>query len=725
MSATLSPHCRAALPLAKRNYLVLVLAERSKIPPKGSHGLDDATADPEKLKQFFAANPRGNIGIACAASRVVCLDVDHHREEADGNATLAALEAELGALPETVETLTGTGGRHLYFAAPAGVEFRGSLGAGLDIRHNAYCVCPPSIHPDTNEEYRWIRSPLDRMPAELPAAWLARMVKPAAPVATVPAAFKPCTAGGTPWGNKGRADELETLRTAPVTTRNRMANKVAFNLAQLHAGGELPDCREEIFAACIANGLVADPGDGESKTRNSIESGWRAGLLEPRSAPPRPDRPTPATTKPAPASTVASAAATQTAPEIVIPPRISDAAIELWSQPLPPALATPFAPLNDLLGDGLRGLNELAAPTGKGKTSFAFELGRHAGAIVPVLYVSTELGCRQAIARIAGQILKQPWRQLWEGETVTGQAIAAVTASLNFRCIEFRDTAETLAIANAIADREGKAPFLILDYLQGASRDPSVDRRLAVSATSDAALQWCRNTGAVALLVSSVARAMYFNADQKTAGDFVGAAKESGDCEYDAAAVLYVDVDPCPLGGSAAGRIHVAKSRFGAVGTVGVRFHGPSGTFTLDALGSLTADEREVYEAIEEGAETKEAVLAKVKRKVQTVVRLLTTLQSRGLISSRPYRVIEQPAQRGNNAKNASIDVERPGTSGNGFPDAASQTTLTDGRPKVPGPGTRPIGGTKGSPPIGGSGNLSLLTARVVETPDPDGEVIS
>jgi len=164
MSATLSPHCRAALPLAKRNYLVLVLAERSKIPPKGSHGLDDATADPEKLKQFFAANPRGNIGIACAASRVVCLDVDHHREEADGNATLAALEAELGALPETVETLTGTGGRHLYFAAPAGVEFRGSLGAGLDIRHNAYCVCPPSIHPDTNEEYRWIRSPLDRMP---------------------------------------------------------------------------------------------------------------------------------------------------------------------------------------------------------------------------------------------------------------------------------------------------------------------------------------------------------------------------------------------------------------------------------------------------------------------------------------------------------------------------------------------------------------------------------
>jgi hypothetical protein len=410
----------------------------------------------------------------------------------------------------------------------------------------------------------------------------------------------------------------------------------------------------------------------------------------------------------------------------VIPPRISDAAIELWSAPLPPALATPFEPLNDLLGGGLRGLNELAAPTGKGKTSLGLQFGRHSALTVPVLFVSTELGCRQAIARIAGQILKQPWRQLWEGGTVTGQAIADVTASLNFRCIEFRDITETLAIANAIADSEGEAPFLILDYLQGASRDPSVDRRLAVSGTSDAVLQWCRNTGAVALMVSSVARSMYFNADQKTAGDFVGAAKESGDCEYDAAAVFYVDVDPCPLGGSSAGRLHVAKSRFGAVGTVGVRFHGPSGTFRLDALGSLTADEREVYEAIEAGAETKEAVLAKVKRKVQTVVHLLTALQARGLIDSRPYRVRQQSPEQGViDAESALITAERPGTSGNGFPDATSQTTLTDDRLKVPMAGNLPTGGTKGSPPVGRTGNLSLLTARAIETPGPDGEVIS
>ena len=298
-----SPHCRVALALAARGYHVLVLAERSKIPPKGSHGLDDATVDPEKLKQFFAANPRGNIAIGCAASRVVCLDVDHHREEADGNATLAALEAELGALPETVEALTGTGGRHLYFAAPAGVEFRGSLGLGLDVRFNAYCVCPPSIHPDTNEEYRWIRSPLDQMPAPLPAAWLARMVKPtAAPVATTPAAFKPCTTGGTPWGNKGRADELEKVRTT-VENRNDQLNESTFACAQLHAGGEIPDCRDDLIAAGLAAGL------GESETRKTVESGWRAGLLKPRNAP-RKDRPMPtsASSKTAPVSDITTGA---------------------------------------------------------------------------------------------------------------------------------------------------------------------------------------------------------------------------------------------------------------------------------------------------------------------------------------------------------------------------------------------------------------------------------
>jgi putative DNA primase/helicase len=140
------------------------------------------------------------------------------------------------------------------------------------------------------------------MPVELPESWRDRIVKPAAPVATTQASFKPCTPGGSPYVRAVVDRELEKLRTT-TENRNTAANTVALKFAHYHAAGEIPDMREEIFAACVANGLVADPEDGESKTRKSIESGWSAGLKDPRFAPPRGGH-TPATTKTAPVSDI-------------------------------------------------------------------------------------------------------------------------------------------------------------------------------------------------------------------------------------------------------------------------------------------------------------------------------------------------------------------------------------------------------------------------------------
>ena len=693
MSASLSPFGREALALAARGYHVLVLAERSKIPPEGSHGLHDATRDPKVIERLFAANPRGNLGIACAASRVICLDVDHHTEEADGAATLAALEAELGKLPETVETLTGTGGRHLYFAAPAGAEFRGALGLGLDIRHNAYCVCPSSVHPDTGNEYRWIRSPLDEMPAELPAAWLARMVKPVAPVATVPAAFKPCTTGGTPYGRKALAGELEKVRTAPEGERNSQLNKSALASGSLCAGGEVEDCRADLVAAAIAAGL------GETESQKTVESGWRKGMSEPRTAPPKPDRPMPATTKPAPVSTVArgQAAPTETPAEVAIPPRIGDDAVTVWSKPLPPALPTPFAPLNRLLGDGLSGLTTLVAPTGVGKTGFALLLGRHAAQSMPVLYVSTELGIRQSYARIAGQILRRPWYPLFRGAALTGQVVASATAGLDFRCLVFTSLIETLAIADAIVAHEGKAPFMILDFLQGAARDTTVDRRAAVSAACDAMLQWCRvDEGRVALMVSSTARAHYAT-DDRVARDLVGTAKESGDVEFSATAVLSLRTEECPLDGSTVGQIHVAKSRFGTVGIVGVVFEGAIGEFRCDERQSLSEIERAAYDAIAAGAETKDAVRTKLRGSSAAKTAAVRSLRMRGLISTNPYRVI----QVSDATETASNDIEQRRTRGPDADPPSKQVTFTDGE-HGSGPGRTRTGSTvRVRPPIG------------------------
>ena len=76
----------------------------------------------------------------------------------EGEETLRQLEAAHGALPQTVEAITGKG-RHVYFRWPSGTEIRNSqLRAdvpGLDWRANGgFVLSPPSIHP-SGRVYAW------------------------------------------------------------------------------------------------------------------------------------------------------------------------------------------------------------------------------------------------------------------------------------------------------------------------------------------------------------------------------------------------------------------------------------------------------------------------------------------------------------------------------------------------------------------------------------------
>lgn len=100
----------------------------------------DATADPDEA--VAAWDPRGewagfNIGIACGPSNLVVIDLDTKGGK-DGPAELAKLLRELDIkLPETYRVRTPSGGQHLYFEAPPGVEIRLSasqVAKGVDIR---------------------------------------------------------------------------------------------------------------------------------------------------------------------------------------------------------------------------------------------------------------------------------------------------------------------------------------------------------------------------------------------------------------------------------------------------------------------------------------------------------------------------------------------------------------------------------------------------------------
>ena len=298
MSATLD----AALAYAGRGLKVFPLAPRSKKPAGGSRGFLDATCNEATIRKWWTDESEGNVGLACAASGLVVIDIDVPGPEhtQDGRPTLAALCDELGPLPETCEAITGTGGRHLVFQAPAGAAFRGSLGPGLDMRHHAYIVVAPSVHP-SGGTYRWLRSPLDEMPAPLPATWLARMAKPVPTVATRP----PTTvnaAGSSAYGRTAVDAELERVSAAPTGTRNNSLNEAALKLGSLCAGGEISDVRDDLVLAAMYAGLP------EGEARKTVESGWRAGMKTPRTAPTPGGKPVPKKAPPAPVIDLASAA---------------------------------------------------------------------------------------------------------------------------------------------------------------------------------------------------------------------------------------------------------------------------------------------------------------------------------------------------------------------------------------------------------------------------------
>jgi hypothetical protein len=173
---------RAALAYARRlGWSVLPLEAGGKAPCGRlvPIGVKDATAEPVRIREWWARAPDSNVGVAVGASGLVVVDVDQHPGGADGGASLAALEAEHGELPDTVEAITGGGGRHLVFAAPDGEALRaGPIAPGVDVKAgNSYITVAPSVHP-SGREYAWdaAHHPLNTSVAPLPG-WIADLVR--------------------------------------------------------------------------------------------------------------------------------------------------------------------------------------------------------------------------------------------------------------------------------------------------------------------------------------------------------------------------------------------------------------------------------------------------------------------------------------------------------------------------------------------------------------------
>lgn len=125
-------------------------------------------ATPADVESWWTRWPEANIGVVTGpSSGVVVIDVD---PRGGGDSTLADLESRVGPLPPTVISLTGGGGRHLWFAQPERPVPSRELGPGLEIKGSGgMVVVPPSRHT-SGGTYRWVpgRAPDEHDLAALP-----------------------------------------------------------------------------------------------------------------------------------------------------------------------------------------------------------------------------------------------------------------------------------------------------------------------------------------------------------------------------------------------------------------------------------------------------------------------------------------------------------------------------------------------------------------------------
>ena len=143
--------------------------------PRTMNGLTGASTDQAQITNWWETWPGANIGLVTGArSGIVALDIDPRH---DGDSTLGDLIAYYGELPPTLESLTGSGGRHLLFKFVAGMRnTAGQAGPGIDSRaEGGYIVAPPSVHA-SGRRYEWELDSTDKL-AELPS-WLLELLSP-------------------------------------------------------------------------------------------------------------------------------------------------------------------------------------------------------------------------------------------------------------------------------------------------------------------------------------------------------------------------------------------------------------------------------------------------------------------------------------------------------------------------------------------------------------------
>jgi hypothetical protein len=248
----------------------------------------EATTDEDRLAAWWERWPNALVGLPAGPAELVIIDADRHGGP-DGVAAFEDLAATHG-LPSgpVVETLSG--GRHYYFAMPAGEALgnsRGALPAGVDVRGAGGFVAAAGSEW-RGRSYSGLDDVLEAIEGgNFPVLpdWLADMLRsrPETPLPSTSAPRLAPHAGEREraYAEAALAEECKIVAATGKGGRNHQLNTSAFKLGQCVGAGWISraTCESELRRAAMACGLWREE---PKQTAKTIRSGLDGGERKPR-----------------------------------------------------------------------------------------------------------------------------------------------------------------------------------------------------------------------------------------------------------------------------------------------------------------------------------------------------------------------------------------------------------------------------------------------------------
>ncbi len=665
--------------------------------PLTKNGKDDATTNETIIRDWWTRHPNANIGVAVEPSGLVILDVDTANGKR-GRESLAEIES---ALAGTLCARTGSGGMHaIYARGPHEPKQHLNIRPGLDLIGKGYFIAPPSRH-NSGEAYYWQNedtiAPLPQILLDLKRERLSDVKIPSAilPLEGKQARIVAAARLAEVWPAKGRHHAFLALAGALAKEGWPVEDIAEFTT---HVARLMPGCDEK----ALTDRPLQARDSVEKVSRGEEVSGWgvlssvvpedtinlvreRLGLVDDWSI--------------VPTGPIDLGELGEITPQQIEAERLKGEqevkgfrlAGELALIQYPPVVSHPtgFTNLDKLLGGGFstQQLIVMIGRPGAGKTAFIIRCALHHESKVPVLYCSTELQHNEIVARLCSPILGVPWRDIVraqgitrDGVKVTHELCAQVLRDRRIAVIgqdeiyaagqEDGKKAVELIAKTAIAMKThfGQTPIVFVDYMQELARGDSDHAKAENTKIAVIFRILSQRIDCAIVLVSSVSRSGYGSGgEQLRMKDdptiYLSLAKESGDIEYAAATIMFLDVLDQSMGeGWRPGRIAVAKSRHGETGFSGVKFRGATGEWEEfeDGVKELSAerilqvkesnqaesDEKKILAKVEELAKQglykdKSGLQADVGGKTQRIFEVIKRLVSVGLLCEVNHQIVD------------------------------------------------------------------------------------